>query len=127
MGITLTVTGNDMEEIVRQIRSLDPARLPSTLSAPVAIGKEKAGPGKVASKTAESTTETTSVAETTTPANPTFDDVKAAIKSHAAEPAEGGIGKDKVVAILAKYGAKKGTELKPEDYTKFVADLKAEK
>ena len=32
-------------------------------------------------------------------------------------------GRDAVVALLAKYDAKKGSELKPEQYAAFYADL----
>jgi hypothetical protein len=34
-------------------------------------------------------------------------------------------GKAEAVALLAKYGAKRGQEIKPEDAPKFIADAKA--
>jgi hypothetical protein len=48
---------------------------------------------------------------------PTYDDVAAAIK------AVFRTNRELVVSVLAKYGAKKGPELKPEDYAAFLGDL----
>ena len=48
---------------------------------------------------------------------PTYDDVSAAIK------AVFRTNRDLVISVLAKYGAKKGPELKPEDYAAFLGDL----
>jgi hypothetical protein len=48
---------------------------------------------------------------------PTYDDVSAAIK------AVFRTNRELVVSVLAKYGAKKGPELKPADYAAFLADL----
>ena len=48
---------------------------------------------------------------------PTYDDVATAIK------AVFRTNRELVVSVLAKYGAKKGPELKPEDYAAFLGDL----
>jgi hypothetical protein len=48
---------------------------------------------------------------------PTYDDVATAIK------AVFRTDRELVVSVLAKYGAKKGPELKPEDYAAFLGDL----
>jgi hypothetical protein len=54
------------------------------------------------------------------PAGPTFDDVKAAIAITAATD------RPRAVATLAKFGAKAGKDLKPEQYAAFVAELTAD-
>jgi hypothetical protein len=77
-------------------------------------------PSAPASQAAAAPASSASVAASSTPAGPTFDEVKAAIAITAATD------RPRAVATLAKFGAKAGKDLKPEQYAAFVADLTAD-
>lgn len=120
--ITLTFTAENSSALLKDVTEMfnaeDPIRTP-----------EKGKPAKVAKKTtSEAGNDTTPAAAVSTPpaAPPaavgpvTLDDVKAIIPKVLAHA-----GKDKLVALLEQYGAKRGSEIPAAKYAEFVGNANA--
>lgn len=127
MQMTLTISGENGQEILQGLQK-----------AAVAFGvvSETPAPKELPPKK-EAAPKPTEVKKEEKPAP------KAEPKKEAAKPASGATietiaekiaemcenktlgGKEKCRALLAKYGAKKGPELKPEQYASFIADVDA--
>jgi hypothetical protein len=85
----------------------------------VADAKKKVTEKKLKETEAPTTDESSPASVPTTESSspePSYEDVRKQILAIA------GKSRDKVVALLSRYGAKNGQELKPEQYAKFIAD-----
>lgn len=102
--ISITVTGENTAALYKDLRELFNA-------------DETAKPAKVAKKTnSEVAQPTIEAPAVSTPSSPiTLDDIKVVITKVLAKA-----GKDKLVALLAQYGVKKGSELKEGQYAEFM-------
>lgn len=129
-SLTFTVTGATLEEINQNVHDLATQLMPP----PTATPTKEISPKKDAAPKAADVKKEEKSAPAPKAAEPKKDAAKAAsgltlesigakIAELCADKSRG--GKDKARELLTKYGAKKGSELKPEQYAAFIADVDA--
>ena len=119
--IHLHIDGQTIEEIYRQcgeILKFPAHQVTVTMAEPVATEPKKEKKEKV---TAEPAPAVAPVAKAEA-----VPEITAKAVSELISKALGVVGKPKLVEILASFGAKKGGELKPEQYEAFVAVVNTE-
>jgi hypothetical protein len=113
--ITLTFTAENTAALIKDVQAMFNSE--ETVAEQV-NAKPPRAPKKTSGEVAQSSTVVTPASTPTAAASPvTLDDVKQIIPkvlTHA--------GKDKLVALLAQYGAKKGSEIKESQYAEFLTN-----
>lgn len=128
--LTLTVSGNTAAEISQRLRDAAASFGASDLKAPsFCTPNLKASPNESGPKNEEKPTQKSEQKvekKTTNAPKPTGSVTLETVAAKIAEICNNkSLGKEKAKELLASFGAKKGGELKPEDYADFVAKANA--
>lgn len=131
--LSLTITGETAAEISQRLRDAaasfgvsgaNPPSIPPKTDAPKKDAAPKAADVKKEEKPTPAPKAAEPKKEAAKPASGlTLESVAGKIAELCENKTRG--GKDKARELLAKYGAKKGGELKPEQYAAFIADVDA--
>ena len=124
--IHLYIDGQTIEEIYRQcgeILKFPAHQVTVTMAEPVATEPKKEKKEKVTAEPAPAVAPVAKVEVATVDMVP---EITAKAVSELISKALGIVGKPKLVEILASFGAKKGGELKPEQYDAFVGVVNVE-